>query len=108
MEDPLGTPYSQPLHTGYLFTGLSIFSFICWIAPTKPVVNQLFGVATGLGMSGITFDWAQISYTGSPLVVPWFAAVNIFVGFLIIYWFLVPIMYYTNVSSWPRLGPRLH
>lgn len=63
------------------------------------VVNQLFGVVSSVGMSGLTFDWAQIAYLGSPLMVPWWAIVNIFVGFVILYWILTPILYYTNVRN---------
>lgn len=48
-------------------------------------------------MSIFTFDWTQISYLGSPLIVPWWAALNIFLGFALLYWVLVPILYYTNV-----------
>ena len=47
---------------------LSYFNWVCWIAPNNIVVNQLFGYTSGLGMSLITFDWAQIAYIGSPLV----------------------------------------
>lgn len=62
---------------GFLFTGLSMFSWICWIAPKNPVVNTLFGTTTGLGMSILTFDWSMISFIGSPLVTPvsWFPSV---------------------------------
>lgn len=67
------------------------------MAPRAKVANQLFGVATGLGMSIFTFDWSQISYIGSPLIVPWWAEVNVFVGFVILYWIVVPALYYTNV-----------
>ncbi|KDQ50890.1 hypothetical protein JAAARDRAFT_141157 [Jaapia argillacea MUCL 33604] len=81
---------------GYIFTALSIFSWICWIAPNNVPINQLFGVGTGLGMSIITFDWTQITWIGSPLMVPWWAEVHIFVGFVLFYWILVPIFYYTN------------
>ena len=49
---------------GYLFQALSYFSWVCWIAPDNIVVNQLFGYVHGLGMSLITFDWAQIAYIG--------------------------------------------
>jgi hypothetical protein len=63
----------------------------------NPVVNQLFGVVTGLGMSSITFDWSQVAYIGSPLIVPWWAIANISVGFVILIWIFAPIMYYTNV-----------
>jgi hypothetical protein len=55
---------------GYLWTGLSIFNWVCWAAPQNIVVNQLFGTMTGLGMSILTFDWSMISYIGSPLVTP--------------------------------------
>ena len=55
---------------GYLWTGLSVFNWVCWIAPNNIVVNTLFGTTSGLGMGLLTFDWAQISAIGSPLVIP--------------------------------------
>ncbi|WWD18152.1 OPT family small oligopeptide transporter [Kwoniella shandongensis] len=82
---------------GFLFTALSYFSYACWIAPSNPVVNQLFGVSTGLGMGIFNFDWTQIAFIGSPLAAPWWAEVNIGLGFCFFYWILVPIFYYTNV-----------
>ena len=85
-----------------------MFSWVCWIWPVRSnpflsilanaqsrhyianlIVNQLFGVTTGLGMSMITFDWGQIAYFGSP-IVPWWAEVNIFIGFIFFYWLLTP------------------
>ncbi|KAH7875547.1 oligopeptide transporter [Lentinula edodes] len=83
---------------GFLFTALSIFSFICWAVPENVVVNQLFGVYSGMGMSVVTADWTQISWIGSPLMVPWWAQVHIFGGFVAFFWVLTPILYYTN--SW--------
>jgi len=59
---------SDAIVPGYLFSALSFFSFICWAAPSNVVVNQLFGVRSGLGMSVLTFDWTQISWVGSPLM----------------------------------------
>ena len=56
---------------GYLFTALSFFNWVCWIAPGNVVVNQLFGTVSGLSMSVVSLDWAQIAYVGSPLAVPW-------------------------------------
>ncbi|KAG8900181.1 hypothetical protein FRC00_014071 [Tulasnella sp. 408] len=82
---------------GFLFSGLSYFSFICWIRPDNVVVNQLFGSVTGLGMSFISFDWSQISWVVSPLVVPWWALWQQFLGFVVFYWLIVPILYYKNV-----------
>ncbi|CAE6466178.1 unnamed protein product [Rhizoctonia solani] len=81
---------------GYLFTALSYFSWVCWIAPNNVKVNQMFGVVHGLGMSLITFDWSQIAYIGSPLATPWWAEANVFGGFIFFFWFLTPILYYTN------------
>ncbi|SCV67276.1 BQ2448_5922 [Microbotryum intermedium] len=105
---------------GFLFQALSAFSFVCWAAPNHVIVNQLFGVNSGLGkleatnastcrvfftdlcsllagMSGLTLDWAQVSYIGSPLVIPWWAIVNIFAAFVAAFWVLAPILYYNNV-----------
>ena len=84
---------------GYLFQALSIFSFICWAAPNNVVVNQLFGVHSGLGMSFLTFDWNQISWIISPLMVPWWAILNLFGGFVLFVWILTPALYYTDVSK---------
>ena len=52
---------------GYLFQALSVFSYVCWAAPSNIPVNQLFGVRWGMGMGVLTFDWSQISWIGSPL-----------------------------------------
>ena len=56
---------------GYLWTGLSVFNWVCWIAPNNVVVNSLFGSISGFGMGLFTFDWVAISaFLGSPLVIP--------------------------------------
>lgn len=65
---------------GVLFTGLSSFSWICWIVPDNVIVNVLFGTSSGLGMSVLTFDWTMISFIGSPLVTP----VCIFVPYFLV------------------------
>ena len=54
----------------YLFTGLSMFNWVCWIAPNNVIINTLFGTNTGLGMNFLTFDWGIISYFSNPLVTP--------------------------------------
>jgi len=50
---------------GYLFTALSYFTWVCWIAPNNAPLNQMFGYSHGMGMSIFTFDWAQV---GSPFL----------------------------------------
>jgi len=58
------------------------------------VVNQLFGVVSGLGMGILTFDWNQIAFIGSPLIICWWAEVHIMIGFVLLYWLVVPLLYY--------------
>ncbi|KAF8518159.1 oligopeptide transporter [Hysterangium stoloniferum] len=82
---------------GYLFQALSVFNWVCWIAPNNATVNQLFGYTSGLGMSLITFDWAQIAYIGSPLATPWWAEANVMLGFVTFFWIIAPAWYYSNV-----------
>jgi OPT family oligopeptide transporter len=82
---------------GYLFQALSYFSWVCWIAPNNIPVNQMFGYQSGMGMSIITFDWAQISYTTSPLATPWWVEANVGAGFVFFFWFLTPLLHFTNV-----------
>ena len=81
---------------GLIFVALSYFTWVCWIVPKNVVVNQLFGMVTGLGLSPITFDWSQVAYNTNPLLSPSWAAVNVFVGFVFAFWFIVPAIYYTN------------
>ncbi|KAI9462332.1 OPT-domain-containing protein [Lactarius psammicola] len=82
---------------GYIWTGLSVFNWVCWIVPNNVVVNSLFGSISGLGMGLFTFDWVMISAIGSPLVVPWWAQLNMVGGFLVVIWLICPIMWAKNV-----------
>ncbi|KAI6022279.1 OPT oligopeptide transporter protein-domain-containing protein [Pisolithus microcarpus] len=86
---------------GYIFQALSYFSWVTWIWPDNAAIAQLFGYVHGMGMSIITFDWAQIAYIGSPLATPWWAAANVLMGFVIFYWIMTPILYFTN--AWDSL-----
>lgn len=81
---------------GLLAPFLSYFNVITWFAPKSVVIANLFGVSSGLGMFPLTFDWAQISYTGSPLLTPFWAAMNVIIGLVIVMWIIAPIMYYKN------------
>jgi len=40
---------------GLMFVSLSYFTWVCWIAPKNLVVNHLFGMVTGLGLSPSKF-----------------------------------------------------
>ncbi|KAJ7658962.1 OPT oligopeptide transporter protein-domain-containing protein [Mycena rosella] len=79
---------------GYLFQALSYFSWACWIAPDNIVsLSRLFRYRSGLGFSVLTFDWNQIAYIG---VRSRWAEANIMISFTFFYWFLVPVLYYSN------------
>lgn len=81
---------------GLLMPALSYFNVITWFAPKNVVVANLFGVASGLGLFPMTFDWAQIAYIGSPLLTPWWAAANVVGGLALVMWFIAPLLYYSN------------
>lgn len=83
---------------GYLFKALSYFNFICWIAPKNIIVNQLFGVESGLGLIPISFDWTQATQAlnTSPLATPAWVSANTYGSVFIFYILLLPILYYTN------------
>lgn len=82
---------------GYLFTALSTFTWVTWMAPNSVPVNEMFGYQHGMGMSVITLDWAQIAYISSPLATPWWAEANVFAGFVLAYWIIVPALHFTDV-----------
>ncbi|KAL4885992.1 OPT oligopeptide transporter protein-domain-containing protein [Aspergillus karnatakaensis] len=80
-----------------IFPALSNFNFPCWIKPDSAVVNQVFGMKSGMGLLPITLDWSQISYVGSPLLVPTWAVFNVFGGLVFWIWIVAVAFYYTNV-----------
>ncbi|CAP97271.1 hypothetical protein E8E15_007214 [Penicillium rubens] len=81
----------------FIFPALSYFSFPCWIKPESEVVNQIFGMRSGMGLLPITFDWSQISYVGSPLLIPSWAVLNVFISLVFWIWIVAVACYYTNV-----------
>ncbi|KAF2241763.1 small oligopeptide transporter [Trematosphaeria pertusa] len=71
---------------GFLAQFLSIFVFMTWAFPQSPVVNQVFGGTTGLGLLPLTFDWTTITgFTGNPMIPPWHAIANTLSGIFIFY-----------------------
>ena len=56
---------------GLMFTALSYFTWVCWITPKNVIVNQLFGMQAGLGLSPITFDWKsnRLQYKPTPVTI---------------------------------------
>ncbi|KAI0012951.1 OPT-domain-containing protein [Xylariaceae sp. FL0662B] len=82
---------------GLLMPALSYFNVVTWFAPDNVVVGNLFGVVSGLGLFPLTFDWAQVAYIGSPLLTPFWAAMNVIGGLVLVMWIIAPIGYYCNL-----------
>lgn len=59
-----------------------------WIYPQNPVINQVFGGTSGLGLLPLTLDWTTITgFTGNPMIPPWHAIANSLSGVVIFYVF---------------------
>ncbi|KAJ4836180.1 hypothetical protein Tsubulata_044062, partial [Turnera subulata] len=80
---------------GYFFPVLSMVSWVCWIFPKSVTGQQLGSGMNGLGLGSFAIDWAVIaSYLGSPLITPFFAVVNIIVGYVVFMYIVLPIAYW--------------
>ncbi|KAJ8551102.1 hypothetical protein K7X08_000472 [Anisodus acutangulus] len=97
---------------GFLFPTLSNLSLLCLAYPKSVLAQQLGSGMQGLGIFSFTFDWAVIaSYLGSPLVYPFFAIVNVVVGYIGIVYILIPISYWGlnlyNAKNFPLFSSQL-
>ncbi|GLT48277.1 hypothetical protein SLA2020_219110 [Shorea laevis] len=85
---------------GYLFTVLSTFSWLCWLAPKSILVQQLGSGSWGLGIGSFGIEWSTISaYLDSPLASPWFASANVAAGFFIVMYVVTPISYWLDICN---------
>ncbi|KAF8934116.1 OPT family small oligopeptide transporter [Dissophora ornata] len=94
---------------GFIFPTIGMISWICWINPDNIVLSQLTG-SNGLGIGTIALDWSAASYYVQPLVTPWFAQVNILIGFIMVAYIMVPWAYYSNLwnsKNYPILSAGL-
>ncbi|KAJ7965863.1 Oligopeptide transporter like [Quillaja saponaria] len=87
--------FSWYIVPGYLFPTVSTISWVCWAFPKSITVQQLGSGMRGLGLGAFSLDWSVIaSYLGSPLISPFFAIVNVAVGYILIMYVLLPIVYW--------------
>lgn len=81
----------------YIFPVVTSLAWLCYINPSNVVLSQLTG-SQGLSMGVLSLDWSTITaFLGSPLITPYWAQVNIMLGFVFIAWIMVPVAYYLNV-----------
>ncbi|KAI9121481.1 hypothetical protein K1719_008514 [Acacia pycnantha] len=97
---------------GYLFSTLTSISWVCWIFSKSVTAQQLGSGMKGLGLGAITLDWSAVaSFLFSPLISPFFAIVNIFVGYAVILYIVIPIAYWGlnvyNANRFPIFSSHL-
>ncbi|KMZ65736.1 oligopeptide transporter 4 [Zostera marina] len=86
------TWYAVP---GYLFPTLTTVSWVCWAFSKSVTAQQLGSGMRGLGLGAFTLDWSAVAaFLFSPLVSPFFAIVNVFIGYVIIIYVVIPIAYW--------------
>ena len=89
----------------YIMPILKYFSWMCWISPANDALAQLTAVR-GLAIAGggWTLDWYEVTrYLGSPLILTGWALLNLVFGFVLITWFIVPIVYGTKIRQFTSL-----
>ncbi|CAA7393956.1 unnamed protein product [Spirodela intermedia] len=80
---------------GYLFPTLTSVSWVCWVFSKSVTAQQLGSGMRGLGLGAFTLDWSAVAaFLFSPLVSPFFAIVNVFIGFFIILYVVIPLCYW--------------
>ncbi|CAK7274008.1 hypothetical protein SEPCBS119000_005949 [Sporothrix epigloea] len=64
-----------------IFTVLSTFNWMNWIAPNNVALNAVSGLNLGMGINPLpTFDWNMVTSMIDPLVLPFFTSINLFAG----------------------------
>ncbi|XP_076899557.1 oligopeptide transporter 4-like [Bidens hawaiensis] len=80
---------------GFFFQTLQSISWVCWAFPKSVTAHQLGSGFSGLGIGAFSLDWATTaSFLFSPLISPFFAIVNVFLGYFLIIYIVMPISYW--------------
>jgi hypothetical protein len=84
----------------YIFTALSVFSWMSWIAPNNLNLNTITGFNNGLGINPWpTWDWNTLLFDNTdPLMIPFFSTFNKFVGACLAA-IVIPAVWYTNTYN---------
>ncbi|GKV37392.1 hypothetical protein SLEP1_g45426 [Rubroshorea leprosula] len=81
---------------GFLFPSISALSFVCWIWKDSLTAQMIGSGLRGFGIGSFGLDWSTVAYMGSPLPYPLITIVNIMVGFFLVFYVLIPILYSRN------------
>lgn len=89
----------------YMVPIVTSVSWLCWAFPNSVTMHQMGSGYHGLGIGSFAFDWGTIeSFLGTPLATPWFTIWNIFIGFVLVAWVIMPAIYWGDVSRWAGTG----
>ncbi|KAG5251093.1 oligopeptide transporter [Salix suchowensis] len=104
--------FSWYVFPGYLFPAIGTISWVCWAFPKSVTAQQLGSGMRGLGIGAFGLDWSVIaSFIGSPLITPFFAAVNVLVGYAAFMYVVLPIAYWRfnlyNAKTFPIFSSHL-
>ncbi|CAH0018934.1 unnamed protein product [Clonostachys rhizophaga] len=96
----LGSMFIYNWFPGYIFTALSTFNWMTWIAPQNFTLAILTGSSLGLGLFNpiTTFDWNVATQSYQPLSQPFFAIGTQYVGSLLGGAVILG-MFYTNMFN---------
>ncbi|KAK0630472.1 OPT oligopeptide transporter protein-domain-containing protein [Bombardia bombarda] len=96
----LGAMFIYFWFPNHLFTALSAFSWLTWIAPDNLNLSVITGFNNGLGLNPWpTFDWNILNFDGTdPLMVPFFSTINKFFG-MAIGGLVIAAFWYSNAYS---------
>ncbi|KAK6156750.1 hypothetical protein DH2020_010998 [Rehmannia glutinosa] len=87
--------FSWYLVPGYLFPTLTSISWVCWTFSKSVTAHQIGSGLRGLGLGALTLDWTAVaSFLFSPLICPFFAIMNVFAGYVLIIYLVLPIAYW--------------
>ncbi|KAL3515453.1 hypothetical protein ACH5RR_022355 [Cinchona calisaya] len=87
--------FSWYLVPGYLFSTLTSISWVCWVFSKSVTAQQIGSGMSGLGIGALTLDWSAVaSFLFSPLISPFFSIVNVFVGYMLIIYIVIPVSYW--------------
>ncbi|KAK9988892.1 hypothetical protein SO802_029131 [Lithocarpus litseifolius] len=97
------TWYTMP---GYLFSTLTNISWVYWAFSKSVTAQQIGSGMKGLGLGAVALDWAAVSsFLSSPLISPFFSIMNVFAGYVLMVYIVIPIAYWGfdlyNASRFP-------
>ncbi|KAK3006615.1 hypothetical protein RJ639_017662 [Escallonia herrerae] len=109
----LACSFGWYLFPGYLFKTLQSISWVCWAYPHSVTAQQIGSGFYGLGIGAFTLDWSAVaSFLFSPLVSPFFAIVNVFIGYVATVYLVIPISYWGlnlyNANTFPLFSSLLY